>query len=347
MSTAATDQLAEGALRVVAASLLGREVGDVIRAGEGGNNRLYRFRDANGRPYALKRYFQSPEDTRDRLGAEFDGLSFLGQKGLKNVPEAVACCRENHVAIYDWIDGQTIDRVDVDDIDTALGFLGDLHAVARQSDTAALPLASEACLSLHELGRQIERRYARLRKVYDSDLQAFLKQDFLPVLEACWHDGVYGYERAGLDPTAEIELGQQTLSPSDFGFHNALRGKTGIVFLDFEYFGRDDPAKLTADFLLHPGMRLSCAALRRFMGGCLEIFADDGEFEARMRNGYPLYALRWCLILLNEFLPERWARRAFAGTSEDRAAVCERQMRKARAVLERAELINKGIINHG
>ena len=46
----------------------------------------------------------------------------------------------------------------------------------------------------------------------------------------------------------------RVLSPSDFGFHNALRRPDGtIVFVDFEYFGWDDPAKMMADAMLHPG----------------------------------------------------------------------------------------------
>ena len=347
MSTDAKNQLAEDALRDVAASLLGCEVGDVRRAGEGGNNRLYYLRDGQGRPYALKHYLQAEDDSRDRLGAEFDGLSFLAAQGLKCVPEAIACSRDDQVAIYDWVEGSTIETASMDDIDAALSFQRDLYAVARRSDIAVLPLASEACLSLSELGEQIRRRHARLRDVEDTGLQAFLEREFLPILETCWHDAIHRYENAGVDPLFELPLTRQTLSPSDFGFHNALRGNTGLVFLDFESFGRDDPVKMTADFLLHPGMDLSSEALRRFMTGCREIFADDADFQTRMKGSYALYGLRWCLILLNEFLPERWARRQFAGASVERAQICERQLLKSRATLQRADFINKGLINHG
>lgn len=347
MSMAAGKHLGEGALRTVAAALLGCQVGDVRRAGEGGNNRLYRLRDAHGRSFALKRYLQRADDPRDRLGTEFEGLSFLARQGVACVPGAVACSRENQVAIYDWIEGAAIETVGMDDIDAALAFLRDLHGVARNSPISALPPASEACLSLAELGEQIHRRHVRLRDVEDQGLQDFLSGKFLPVLETCWHDALHGYAAAGIEPACELPMNRQTLSPSDFGFHNALRGPAGLVFLDFEYFGRDDPVKLTADFLLHPAMDLSCEALRRFMTGCREIFAGDPQFRARMQGSYPLYALRWCLILLNEFLPEGWARRQFARAGDSQAQACARQLAKARKTLERADLINKGIINHG
>ena len=54
----------------------------------------------------------------------------------------------------------------------------------------------------------------------------------------------------------EQELLEQyrTLSPSDFGFHNALRTPAGtMVFLDFEYFGWDDPAKTGFGFFVASG----------------------------------------------------------------------------------------------
>ena len=55
-----------------------------------------------------------------------------------------------------------------------------------------------------------------------------------------------------------INKKHEILSHSDFGFHNSIKtSKDKVIFLDFEYFGKDDPVKLVADFLLHPGMSLS------------------------------------------------------------------------------------------
>ena len=45
--------------------------------------------------------------------------------------------------------------------------------------------------------------------------------------------------------------------------------------------------------------------------------------------------LLWCLILLNEFLPERWTRRAIAGDRDDREAAQATQLRKARDLFSR------------
>ena len=50
-----------------------------------------------------------------------------------------------------------------------------------------------------------------------------------------------------------LDTQESVLSPSDFGFHNALLGPDGkLCFIDFEYAGWDDPAKLICDFFCQP-----------------------------------------------------------------------------------------------
>ena len=91
----------------------------------------------------------------------------------------------------------------------------------------------------------------------EPDLAQFLQQEFIPfrkTAEEWCRDFCHSH---GFDPSNEIPTNARTLSPSDFGFHNTLRRPDGeLAFLDFEYFGWDDPAKTITDFLLHPGMQL-------------------------------------------------------------------------------------------
>jgi hypothetical protein len=42
------------------------------------------------------------------------------------------------------------------------------------------------------------------------------------------------------------------VSPSDFGFHNVIISRRTNYFIDFEFSGWDDPAKLYCDFILQP-----------------------------------------------------------------------------------------------
>jgi hypothetical protein len=123
------------------------------------------------------------------------------------------------------------------------------------------------------------------------------------------------------------------LSPGDFGFHNAVRRPDGrLAFVDFEYFGWDDPAKMTADVLLHPGMRRTDAVSSRLSARLRAVFASTPGFEERLNVIFPLCTLNWALIMLNEFDPAHARRRDFAGDA-DLAATRTRQLVRAETFL--------------
>jgi hypothetical protein len=139
---------------------------------------------------------------------------------------------------------------------------------------------------------------------------------------------------ASLDSAAELPQEWQSLVPSDFGFHNSLRRSDGsLAFVDFEYFGWDDPVKLTADIMLHPGRPLAAPQRRHFRQAALRCYGEDRTFERRLEIYLPLFGLRWVLILLNEFIPERWQRRVLAGDTTNWADAKARQLNHAREFL--------------
>ena len=325
------------ALSVAAAGLAGAEVVRLTPVGGGGNNRLFRVEGRDGSAYALKTYMVDRHDRRDRLGAEFQGLRFVWSRGLRVVPRVVAADPVHSCALFDWVDGNPVRGATSADIDAALLFLAELKRLAADPAAGALPLASEACLSGADAVAQIEARVKRLKQVAEQRpaLAQFLDGAFAETYRRLTKAAVDGCRAAGAGFTRQISSNLMTLSPSDFGFHNALRRSDGtLVFLDFEYFGWDDPVKLVADFLLHPAMQLDDVLKRRFLTGASEIFAGDARFSARLRLLYPLFGIRWATILLNEFLPERWQRRAYAGAAAQTAAE-ERQLAKATDLVRR------------
>ncbi len=297
--------------------LLGTQPGRIDPVGGGGNNRIYRVELAGG-PVALKGYRVDDGDTRDRLGQEWAALSLVSRHLPESVPQPIACDRSAGWAAYEWVAGEKIGAASESDIDAAVAFLGRLLDLRHDPGAAGLSLASEACLSLSELSAQIGRRLDRLAGI--EAISPFLGQvrETFALL-------------AGDGP--ELPPGLRILSPSDFGFHNALRRPDGqLVFLDFEYFGWDDPAKLASDIHWHPGMALTPAQRARFALGLEGVFGGDPGYRERLPRYRPLIGLRWCLILLNEFLPAGLARRRHAGRAEDAEAARNRQLAKARAL---------------
>jgi hypothetical protein len=317
-----------------AAVMLGESVTDIEKAAGGANNRVYRVR-AGRNVYALKLYPATAGDTRDRLGAETAAISFMQNHGVRIIPALVGADLTRRIGLYEWIDGEAVGPAGDEDIAAALRLLAMLHPLRLSAAATELPHASEACLAGSQVVAQIERRLERLQQVAieEPNLAVVLTGAIVPALKKAKVQAEAQYTEAGLNFAAPIDPTRRTLSPSDFGFHNARRrADRSLIFYDFEYFGWDDPVKPVCDFVLHPGMTMSEAQRGRFVAGAAEIYGTDETYRVRLRALYPLFGLRWCLILLNEFLPERWARRVQAGVGLDRNTVFCQQLAKAEAM---------------
>ena len=224
----------------------------------------------------------------------------------------------------------------------ALDFLLALRALARRGDAQSVGPASEACFSIDAILDNVHTRLARLRALPTEApgvpaLLRFLGDRFVPFAATLDDWSADAARAAGIPRGADVDTADRTLSPSDFGFHNALRGASGrLVFVDFEYFGWDDPAKTLVDFLLHPGMNVTDDQKRAFASGLLAGFSDVARLPARARIVYPLFGLKWCLILLNEFVPEHLRRRSFASAAaESRTDLLGPQLSRAERLLDR------------
>jgi hypothetical protein len=342
----------ETGLDATVAALAGAEVLALDPVTGGRNNRVYRAALADGRMVAAKCYPSQKEDPRDRLGVEFGGLSFLAEQGVgQALPRPLATDREAGVALYEWIEGEAVSASDPaarnpGDVDQALVLLAELHRLRLAPGAEDLPPGSDPCFSGADLAAGIAGRRRRLGEVAEDNelLRAFLLERFDPALEEAAQRAARSYEAAGMNFDAPVAGTNRTLSPSDFGFHNARRREDGsLVFLDFEYFGWDDPVKMTADILLHPGMVLRADEEAEFRKGLADINREDETYGARLSAMWPLFGLRWCLILLNEFLPERWFRRAYADGGRGRETAQARQLDKSGVMLRRVEEAKDGI----
>ncbi|MBT5373833.1 MAG: hypothetical protein HOL06_04105, partial [Rhodospirillaceae bacterium] len=222
------------------------------------------------------------------------------------------------------------------DISSAIEFLEKLFEVRHSANAKSLVSASECCLSGASLCEQIDQRRQRIDEIAESHpaLKGFLVGSFDPLLINLVDRARALYEKHSLSFENEISLCSRALSPSDYGFHNVMRRTDGrLVFLDFEYFGWDDPVKLTSDFLWHPGHVLSLSEREQFESAMKKLYQADSGFQQRLSALYPLYGLRWCLILLNEFLPERWFRRVYSGSKKDMESAQAAQLEKAERLL--------------
>jgi hypothetical protein len=124
------------------------------------------------------------------------------------------------------------------------------------------------------------------------------------------------------------------VSPSDFGFHNSLIDpQGGASFLDFEYAGRDDPAKLICDFFCQPELSAPIRHYAEFTGHLARSLALQDEDLWRAEVLLDAYRVKWVCIMLNEFSPLGARRRAFASSDESGAHAAQ-QLRSAEQYFE-------------
>jgi len=318
-------------------ALIGRPVDSAERIGAGRNSRVYKVR-AGDAEYAAKFYFKPTADGRDRLQVEFAALAFLWRRGVRDIAQPLRADAARQVALYQFLPGEPVDSgsASVGDIAQLVSFLGALKEISGDAASASLGPAAEAFFTIGGVVANVRERLARLEALdaegasYDS-LRRFLREQFAPALQSC-------SERAMVGATGELAAMHRTLSPSDLGFHNSLRRPGGhLAFLDFEYFGWDDPAKTLSDCLLHPMMRLLPERKRQLRAGFDGIFGSDPGWHARVQALYPLFALKWCMIMLNEFRTDQIERRKYVDRDAEEIHVIQmRQLESARALLERA-----------
>ncbi len=303
--------------------------------GGGRNSRIYKVR-CGAETFALKQYPSRQDDPRDRLGTEVAALELMQRHGIDVIPRVVAVDRDRNFVLLSWIDGDLVTEVGDRDIDSAASLLSAIHALRHTPEASQQPPAAEACLSGAEVDRQLKARLSGLAKLTGEEpaLGAFLEGEVAPACERYVAIAKGLLEAKALDFTTEIPQEMRSLVPADFGFHNSLRqGDGSLAYIDFEYFGWDDPVKLTADILLHPGVPLGPTQRDRFRSAAEQLYGEDESFAVRLEALLPLFGLRWVLILLNEFLPERWQRRVLAGAAESWDEAKARQLNKARAFL--------------
>jgi hypothetical protein len=301
----------------------------------GRNSRIFHVA-SGGTSYALKQYPSKEFDPHDRLATEVGALRLMENAKLDTVPRVVAVDTADGYALLSWIDGTEVTGLNDGDIDAAVAFLASFHNLRGMPWAAEQPAAAEACLSAAEINRQLAARRARLQTLIttEPELIDFLDKSFDPAYRDLLAQAKAELAAARLNFSAELPQERRTLVPSDFGFHNSLRRPDGsLAFVDFEYFGWDDPVKITADVMLHPGHRLAAPHRRRFRQSALALYCEDPTFAARLAALFPLYGLRWVLILLNEFIPERWQNRVLAGSTETWSQAKARQIKRARGFL--------------
>ncbi len=313
----------------------------------GRNNRVFRLQ-VDGASYLLKSYFRHDQDTRDRLGTEYTFTSFCWRHGVYNAPRPIACDRSLSCGLYEYVDGRRPYPGEISDdlVDQALRFYLDLNKRKLAPEARNLPAASEACFRIRDHLVCVDRRLERLAAIESGDLNAesdattqagmdFIREELMQQWRLVKQAALDGAGQCEKTAESIIPFNDRCLSPSDFGFHNAILQQDGTLrFIDFEYAGWDDPAKMVCDFFCQPEVPVAAKHLSSFQEGVLSESKAPHLLHHRIKLLFPVYRIKWCCIILNDFLPDGGERRGFANPS-DREARKKEQLNKARSYFAR------------
>jgi hypothetical protein len=304
----------------------------------GRNNRVFRVETRKGE-CLLKLYFRDPSDSRDRLGHEYGFLEACRGVGIDALPNPLAKDSENGAALYEFIKGNRVETVGSTEILLAARFIEKINQQRGNKAFRALPHAAEACYSFQEHVASVDRRIDRLNQMesdsnLDREARFWVEKELIPAWKKIREQIV-----RQKDLEKKLDQAMRILSPSDFGFHNSLRKEDGsLVFLDFEYAGWDDPAKLVSDLANQPDRPLSLEEAEPFSSSLVEWLGAADFWRSRFRILAPLYQIKWACIVLNDFLPFGRSRRKFQEVESSESARKCQQLKKAQSMLLRANI---------
>ncbi len=302
---------------------------DVAPVNGGGNNKVFAVHTKSGK-YLAKVYYSNPSDKRNRLKAEYSFLEYARKIGIDCVPKPIFSSPEKNMGLYEFVQGRKLASSELmpQHIKQAANFVHALNK--RYEKDVALPIASEACFSIEQHFLLTDNRIKKLLSlpvVSEIDHQALLfvgKLDY--VLKNLKDDIIARCSSI----SKQLDEADRCISPSDFGFHNALLMDNGkISFIDFEYAGWDDPAKMIGDFFSQPEIPVSLKHFDRFISEALGYSKNSVELAQRARLLLPLFQIKWCCIILNDFLPDAAKRRHFANPTLEPLQRKQQQLARA------------------
>lgn len=302
----------------------------------GGNNRLLLLQKQTEKLVA-KRYFQHGQDAQKRQTAEWAFLKHADRLGMTNVPRPIGIDLQNSITIMSLLDGEKISGSPTEQQVTQAGeFISQLNSESPVSDKD-IPDAAESGFSCQMHSELLESRLQRLNSALDKQDEFPEFSDFLSEMQT-----TYTKWKATAEKTKSFDRAlsseERILSPSDFGFHNILINQHNkLQFLDFEYAGLDDPAKLICDFFWQPAIPVDREHMDQFTRACLAGSEHYLETAKRIKLLDPLFGLRWCCIILNPFLPEWAPRQNFVNPDTSLRKMKEERLERAQGYLKRVK----------
>lgn len=269
------------------------------RLGGGLNNEVYYLSNSDSH-WVIKVYLKAGEEGARRINAETKFLQYCRQVAPDYIPKLLhtdykrMCIVQEYICGERFVSGETLAS---DSIDYAFKFFAKINNFDCISENPINFSASEGYLCLSDHILSVNKRLNKISAdssiiSQDASLDHIiyrLQTDFSKVIS-----DIYKSIQAG-DVHNRLPDEYICISPSDFGFHNAIKTNNRIKFIDFEFAGLDDPAKTLCDFVMQPRIPVG-----RDWSGLLNMLPKAHRYLINRRASVmaPLQCLKWrCIIV--------------------------------------------------
>jgi hypothetical protein len=272
----------------------------LVKLRGGINNNVFRC-GTRARSWVIKGYPSHYPGYQNRMQAEVEFLRYSAIVAPGRVPELIAVDNDRSCVVLEHLEGETFPegvRPPEAAVVFAVDFFRQLNAdlsVARQMISMD---AAEGFLSLTEHICNIQQRLDEMTcdhlpidaKPQATQLLTSMRRKHEHIRKITENKISRGRLKDAIEPE------ERCVSPSDFGFHNAIWTQEGVKFIDFEFSGWDDPAKTLLDFILQPRIPVQRepSPLRASVKSVQTI-----QFEQRYEALKPILYLKWLCIILS------------------------------------------------
>ena len=307
---------------------------DFSRISGGGNNRLFKAVTEKGNEFLVKEYF--PDD-RKRLQREYGALKFLHNSGFNDVPTPYFADETQNYAIYSFEKGSTADPKSFTntEVESTVEFLNKLQSIKPEKGVRNRFL--DALFTSHSLDEYADTVLFKFGKFEESLKSKAVHPKVVKLAESYpMEEIVRGTIRKLRNASSTKKLFKpikdedMRLSSVDFGPHNMIMRKVNKpCFIDFEYFGWDDPVKIVANFLLHEGSKdIPDVQKLHFLDEYRKQSHLPSRVIERVDIAIQLAALDWVSILLWGVAPDRVASKKFLDVSMNSEIYLDNQIGK-------------------
>lgn len=272
---------------------------------EGGiNNAVYLCGDGQNKK-VIKSYRPAEFGKPDRMKAEVDFLTYSAKVAPAFVPKLITIDTERRCVVLEYLTGdlyQEGQMLDTSDIRAAIHFFSQLNADRKMAHYHLELSAAEGYMRLTDHITNISKRLKTLQTEHLPIKTLIGARSLLQRLTESTNQLANHIEnliaRGAIVDTLHNDF--RCVSPSDFGFHNAIKTATGVKFIDFEFAGWDDPTKVAADFMLQPKVPVhpTFTPMLREIG-----YRNTDQLLKRYSIMYRILSHKWVCIILRVLNP--------------------------------------------